>query len=78
MTPPRPRAGTRFLPFALLFFGLRAPDAHAYLDPGTGSYLFQLVAAGILASLFTVKLYWQKLKDWVRARRAPPPTDPRP
>lgn len=33
----------------------------AYVDPGTGSYLIQLLIASILGSLFVLKTYWRKL-----------------
>ena len=36
--------------------------AWAYIDPGTGSYLFQLVIAGGLAALYTLRRYWQNVK----------------
>ncbi len=36
-------------------------DAHAYLDPGVGSFLFQVLIAGFMASLFFVKSLWEKL-----------------
>ena len=36
--------------------------AHAYLDPGTGSYLFQLLIAGLLGSLFFLKTIIRKIK----------------
>jgi hypothetical protein len=51
-------------------------DAWAYLDAGTGSFLFQLAVAGLLAATMTAKLYWQRIKDFVRGRRAPPPPPP--
>jgi hypothetical protein len=31
---------------------LTSSDAHGYIDPGTGSYLFQILIAGIMAALF--------------------------
>lgn len=37
-------------------------QAHAYLDPGTGSFILQMVIAAIAGAAFTIKLYWQKLK----------------
>ncbi len=52
---------------------LFSPNAHAYLDPGTGSYLLQLAAAGLLASMFTLRMYWTKVKDWVRKLGGPKP-----
>jgi hypothetical protein len=48
---------------------VRPSPAHAYLDPGSGSYLLQLAAAAVFASMFTVRLYWQKFKDWARGVR---------
>ncbi|MCA9396280.1 MAG: hypothetical protein KC649_03840 [Candidatus Omnitrophica bacterium] len=35
--------------------------AYAYIDPGSGSYLFQLLIAGIMGSLFAVKTFWHKI-----------------
>jgi hypothetical protein len=32
-----------------------APTAQAYVDPGTGSYIFQMVIAGVLSGLFFMK-----------------------
>ena len=36
--------------------------AQAYIDPGTGSYLLQLLIAGGLGALYTIKTYWSSLK----------------
>lgn len=46
-----------------LFLGLLVPyrTAYAYIDPGTGSYLIQVVMAGILGGLFAVKLLWRRV-----------------
>ena len=38
-------------------------EACAYIDPGTGSYVIQAVAAGVLAGLFVVKSKWKAIKD---------------
>ena len=37
-------------------------DAEAYLDPGTGSFVFQTVIATVAGSLFVVKTYWRRIK----------------
>jgi len=37
-------------------------SAYAYIDPSTGSYILQLVLAGLLGALFTVKIFWRKIK----------------
>jgi len=39
-------------------------DAHAYLDPGTGSYVLQIVIAGIVSALFTIKMFWRRVVDF--------------
>ncbi|HEY8370223.1 MAG TPA: hypothetical protein VIM86_13010 [Thermodesulfobacteriota bacterium] len=44
---------------------LTAAPAHAYLDPGSGSMLLQLVLGGVAGFVVLVKLYWQKLKALV-------------
>lgn len=40
-------------------------DAHAYIDPGTGSYILQLLIAGLVGALFAVKIYWGKIKAFL-------------
>lgn len=40
-------------------------DAHAYLDPGTGSYILQMIIAGLLGAAFAVKLFWLRIKRFV-------------
>ena len=64
---PSPIMRRSLLPGVLLAFGLIAVtpvDAYAYVDPGTGSYLFQLAAAGLLAGMFTVRRFWDAMKSW--------------
>ena len=39
-------------------------DAFAYLDPGTGSYVFQVLVAAFIGGLFTIKIFWQKIKNF--------------
>ena len=36
-------------------------DAFAYIDPGTGSMILQLLLGGIAGTLVVGKLYWHKL-----------------
>ncbi len=46
-------------------FEFLAPLARerAYLDPGSGSILLQLVIAAALGAAFAVKVYWKKIKS---------------
>lgn len=48
--------------YIVILFFLFPKLAHAYLDPGTGSYLFQILIAGLLGSLFFVKNIINKIK----------------
>ena len=46
--------------------------AYGYIDPGTGSYLFQIVIAALVAVSFAVKVYWLKIKKSIgRLFRSP-------
>ena len=41
-----------------------APPAYAYLDPGTGSYIFQLLIAGVVGLAFVIKVFWGRIKGF--------------
>ena len=51
------------LGFCCLLF---PPPTYAYIDPGTGSYLVQVVIAGLLGVLFSVKIYWARIKTFFK------------
>lgn len=36
-------------------------EVYAYLDPGTGSYVLQLLIGAILGGVFAIKLFWLKI-----------------
>lgn len=38
------------------------PRAEAYLDPGTGSYILQILIAGLLSALFMIKPVLSRIK----------------
>ena len=44
----------------------------AYLDPGTGSMLVQLVVGGLAAIAVTAKFYWRRLLTFLRIRKPAP------
>lgn len=56
---------TRLKIFLYIFtlFLVFAKPAHAYLDPGTGSYLFQFLIAGLLGGSFFFKNSFKSLFD---------------
>ncbi len=40
---------------------------HAYLDPGSGSMLVQLLLGGVAGAAVIVKLGWQRFRDMFRS-----------
>tara|TARA_B100001175_G_scaffold141950_1_gene120501 strand:+ start:108 stop:311 length:204 start_codon:yes stop_codon:yes gene_type:complete len=52
----------KYILFTFILFA-QSFEAHAYLDPGTGSLILQALL-GILAAIGAyITLYWRKLKD---------------
>jgi len=42
--------------------------ALAYIDPGTGSYLFQLFLGTLLAASVVVRVYWRSIRSFFSRR----------
>jgi hypothetical protein len=38
----------------------------AYIDPGTGSFLIQVLIAAVAGAAFTIRHYWQRIKSFFR------------
>ncbi|OGI27844.1 MAG: hypothetical protein A2287_00775 [Candidatus Melainabacteria bacterium RIFOXYA12_FULL_32_12] len=52
-----------YLAFLILGTSIMLPQkAYAYLDPGTGSYVFQVVIASLMGILFSIKMFWGNIK----------------
>ena len=49
--------------------------AYAYLDPGTGSLILQLIIAFLLGASFAIKVYWRKIKTFFTNRFSKKPRD---
>ncbi len=41
-------------------------NAYAYLDPGTSTYLLQLLVAALLGAAVGTKIFWQKIKSFFK------------
>tara|TARA_R110002110_G_scaffold415719_1_gene654196 strand:+ start:31394 stop:31645 length:252 start_codon:yes stop_codon:yes gene_type:complete len=37
--------------------------SHAYIDPGTGSFMLQIIFASCIGAMFTIKMYFRKIKE---------------
>lgn len=42
------------------------PPTYAYIDPGTGSYMVQVVIAGLLGVLVSLRIYWARIKAFFK------------
>jgi len=54
-----------YLVICLLTFFLFNNSAHAYLDPGTGSLIFQAIIALFAGIATAIAIYWRKFKDFI-------------
>lgn len=41
----------------------------AYLDPGSGSMILQVLVGGVAAAAVTAKIYWGRLLKFLRIRK---------
>jgi len=40
--------------------------AHTYLDPGSGSFILQLIVASLLGGLFVMRRYWSRITTFIQ------------
>jgi hypothetical protein len=50
------------LVFVILLLVASTQVAYAYVDPGTGSYVIQILIAAVVGAAFAVRVYWTKIK----------------
>ena len=50
--------------------------SHAYLDPGSGSFILQILVAAHFGGLFLIKSYWKKIVNFFRGKSAQEPLEP--
>jgi cytochrome b561 len=59
--------------FFLYFFLVTIPMAHAYVDPGTGSFIFQVLVGAFLGVAVALKLWWRRLWGFVTRKPSAKP-----
>lgn len=47
----------------IVFFAINVQSAYAYIDPGTGSIVFQALIGALVGLVITLKIYWYKIKE---------------
>ena len=50
--------------FLITMLCLLATDAHAYIDPASGSFIIQALLAAIMGGVLAIGLYWRKVKNF--------------
>ena len=53
-----------FLPFFLFLVFVEPRVVDAYIDPGTGSLIIQVVIASLAAIAFYARVFWGKIKSF--------------
>ena len=56
---------------ATTMVGILTSSAYAYLDPGTGSIILQVLLGGVAGLALAGKLYWQKFISLLGIKRKP-------
>ena len=57
--------------FILLILFFTVTPVYAYLDPGTGTVIFQGIVGALAALAITVKLYWYRILRYLGIKRKP-------
>jgi hypothetical protein len=52
---------TCILLLTVSFSFLVMPNAHAYVDPASGSYVFQVLIGVFVGVGFAIKIFWRKI-----------------
>lgn len=65
-----------FLSVTVLLLVLQPSAAWAYLDPGSGSMLLQVLLGGIAGAVVLVRIYWRRLLTALGLRKEPETLEP--
>lgn len=66
---------SRYIKFAVLVGTAFPVTALAYLDPGTGSMLLQVILGGIAAVVVALKLFWYRIIAFLGFKKKVPTED---
>jgi len=61
-----PRRAAATLGLVLAWILLFPPRAAAYLDPGSGRYILDVLAAALLGAGTAIRMQWRRIKSWFR------------
>ena len=49
---------------------LVVPVADAYIDPGSGSFIFQAIVGGLMAAGLGIKVFWRRIVSFFTRKRS--------
>lgn len=55
---------TKILMVFALFYLIFPKEAYAYLDPGTCSYVLQIIIAVLIGAVLSIKIGWGKIRTF--------------
>jgi len=55
---------TRLLVLTGMLLWICTHDSFAYVDPGSGSFVLQLIMAGLLGAALAVKAFWRNIREF--------------
>jgi len=56
-----PKSSLAVLMLVMAAVGLWPQPAHAYIDPGTGSFVIQGIIAAVVGAGFMLKVFWRRI-----------------
>lgn len=56
----------RVLLYCICISAFTPREAFAYIDPGAGSYIFQVLIAAGLGAAFTIRSFWRNIVDYIK------------
>jgi len=66
------------IPSAMIFLisqGVFISEVYAYVDPGTGSIIFQAIIGALIGVGIGIKVYWEKIKFKLGTKFVPKKSD---
>jgi len=64
------KSSASLLALVVLALSLWARPAHAYIDPGTGSFVVQGIIAAVVGGAFAIKVFWHRIISAITGKSA--------
>ena len=65
-----PKNALVLLIFVLVALVIFPASAHAYIDPGTGSFVIQGIIAAVVGAGFAAKVYWHRIVSAITGKKS--------